>query len=89
MVEWSFHLGELGGFLNWTTDFKYFGINKQHEEGKLAKLLQSQHRKLRNTITWEPSSELNRGFANKSDNCKQNQTSQKLTVYGCCKKIIC
>ena len=48
MVEWSFHLGELGGFLNWTTDFKYFGINKQHEEGKLAKLLQSQHRKLRN-----------------------------------------
>ena len=48
MVEWSFHLGELGGFLNWTTDFKYFWINKQHEEGKLAKLLQSQHRKLRN-----------------------------------------
>ena len=41
------------------------------------------------TITWEPSSELNHGFADNSDNCKQNYTSQKPTVYGCCKKFIC
>ena len=33
MVEWSFHLGELGGFLNWTTDFKYFeSINNMKRE---------------------------------------------------------